>query len=152
MHFPLGADPLLERAVAGYPQYRVRGAFTAQSSGPALSGLSDESAPFAFVSAADRARFGVALTPSSALVATQARFVIKNAAQQVTAYVDLDANGAITLASAPAGGAPQSTVVLQPDGDIELEPAAGRRVVVNGDLEVGHVRYLPAGGGARKNL
>ena len=51
-----------------------------------------------------------------------------------------------------SSGTTLATVMLQASGDISLTPAAGRKVVIAGDLDVGHVSYLPSGGGGKKNL
>jgi hypothetical protein len=45
-----------------------------------------------------------------------------------------------------------ASIVLHPDGRIELTPAAGQRVVVAGDLETEHITYLPAGGFVKQAL
>ncbi len=52
----------------------------------------------------------------------------------------------------PGDGEQLDSAVLHPDGRIEITPAAGRRVVVAGDLEADHVIYLPAGGAVKQTL
>ena len=44
------------------------------------------------------------------------------------------------------------TLTIEANGDIRLSPGAGRRVVITGDLDVEHVRYLPAAGPPKKTL
>ena len=154
---PLGGkdtwgNPQFVPAVANYPQYRVRAAFTAQVDADEFKGLSGESASFEFMSTVENARFGVALTPSSAIDATNVSLLLKNSAQQIIVFIEMDAGGSLTLGNVSASGSPLATVMLQASGDITLTPATGQRVVIAGDLDVAHVSYLPSGGGPKKNL
>jgi hypothetical protein len=49
-------------------------------------------------------------------------------------------------------GSPLASVALLGDGSIRLRPALGRAVIVDGDLEAEHIRYLPIGSSVKQNL
>jgi hypothetical protein len=69
--------------------------------------------------------------------------------------LEIDASGgaaSLTLANFDALGAPLASVTLRADGAISIAPAPGRTIVLAGDLEAEHVRYLPAGGLVKQDL
>jgi hypothetical protein len=131
----------------GYPAYSFRALFTGADE-TAISGPSDS---VSFGSVADRNLMvlgpGDGEKPESA---TQARVLLKDTALQVIGglVVRRDVPGAEVTLSNAAG----ASVVLRPDGAIELRPAAGRGVTVAGDIETERVVYRPAGGGAKQTL
>ncbi|MDB5812215.1 MAG: hypothetical protein JWN94_4337 [Betaproteobacteria bacterium] len=137
-------------SIAHYPQYRVRAVFSAKVEQSEFEGIGAESPAFEFISLTENARFGVGLTPDSPAEATHFKLFLKNAAGQIAGLIEVDADGTVALSNFGGGGL-SASVVLQPDGDIRLSPAAGKRVVIAGDLDVGHVRYESSGGG-KKNL
>lgn len=137
-------------SIAHYPQYRARAVFSAKVGPTEFSGIGAESAAFEFVSMTANARFGVGLTPNSPADATHFTMFLKNAALQIVGSIEVDADGTVALSNFGSGGV-RASVKLQPDGAILLAPAAGKRVVIAGDLDVGHVRYESSGGG-KKNL
>ena len=140
--------PAFSKAVGGYPQYTVRGAFRTTAGGP-VNGPS--SAPFTLAGAADKNLMvvgpGDGETP---LQATQTRVLLKDPGlQEIGALViDRDAPGAVVTIRNAAG----ASVVLRADGGIELHPAAGRELLVAGNLEADYVTYRPAGGGPKRVL
>jgi len=140
--------PAFAKAVGGYPQYTVRGAFRPAIGGP-VAGPS--SAPFTFASASDKNLIvigpGDGETPPQA---TQTRVLLKDPAlQEIGALViDRDAPGAVVTIRNAAG----ASVVLRADGGIELHPAPGQGLLVDGDLEADYVTYRPAGGGPKRVL
>lgn len=140
--------PAFAKAVGGYPQYTVRGAFTPRG-GQAVAGPS--SAPFTMVGAADQNLMVIgAGEDESPTDATQTRLLLKNTAlQEIGALViDRDSPGAVVTIRNAAG----ASVVLRSDGGIEVHPAAGKELLVAGDLEAEHVVYRPAGGGPKRVL
>lgn len=143
-------NPQFAPAVAHYPQYRVRAAFTAKVEQNVFKGMSTDSAAFEFISTRENARFGVGLNPSSPVDATHFRLFLKNAALEVVGAIEVDADRTVGLTNFP-GGAVLASVTLEPNGDITLAPAVGRRVIIAGDLDVGHVIYTGSGG-IKKNL
>jgi hypothetical protein len=146
--------PFITSASGGFPQYRVRGLFRARRGSTEAVGLGPESAPLLFASAMAAARFAATLTPD-AEHPTRAQLTLKNAASRPVALVELDASDghpALTLRSFDGLGSPDASVTLEADGAIVLSPAAGRRVVIAGDLEVERVHYLPASGLPKKTL
>ena len=146
--------PFVAGATGGFPQYRVRGLFRARRGSTDAVGLGPEGAPLLFASATASARFAATLTPD-AEYPTRVQLTLKNAAARPVALVELDASGshpALTLRSFDSAGGPHASATLEADGDIFLSPAAGRRVVITGDLEVERVHYLPASGLPKKTL
>lgn len=115
--------PQLQAAVAHFPQYTVRGALQAKRGATTARGVGVESAPIEFA-----------------------------AASKILEVDTSSGTPVITITNRSSGGAPLARVRLEADGGITLLPMAGRRVVIQGDLEAEHVRYLPAGGGAKADL
>lgn len=140
-------------AVANFPQYRLRGAFQAQRAGDDAFGLGAESPPLAFQSTADLKRFNVELTPDQN-AATHVRLTLVDTARRTRGSIEIDAsgNGVLTLTNFDSGGGTLASITLQADGDVRIVPASGGRVFIAGDLETGHIRYFPAGGGLPKDL
>jgi hypothetical protein len=141
-------------ATGGFPRYGVRGLFHARRGSVEAVGVGPEGGALLFASAAASARFAARLTPD-ADHPTRVQFTLKSAAARSVAQIELDASGgqpALTLRSFDWAGSPLASVTLEADGDIRLTPAAGRRVVIAGDLEVERVRYLPASGLPKKTL
>jgi hypothetical protein len=145
--------PLLEPAIAHFPQYRLRGSFRARRGAVEAFGLGPESAALEFASAlAIVPPFGAELTPDPA-TATRVRLVLRNAAAQAVGALEIDAsagNAMITLQNFDASGAPLASITLQPDGAIRLAPLTNMRVVIAGDLQTGRINYLS--GGAPRDL
>lgn len=141
-------EPQFTKAVSGYPSYTFRAWFAGRSG---ATGLSSPSAPVTFAGVSDRNL--MVLGPAEGERpdrATEARLLLRSQGLQVIGglVVRRDGTGAEVTLSNAAG----ASVVLKPDGSVELRPAASRPVVVAGDLDVGRVTYLPAGGGAKKPL
>lgn len=146
--------PLLAAALGGFPQYRVRGLFRAKRDAIEAAGLGPDSAPLQFLSAEASKRFAATLTPD-ADSATRVQIALRNAGAEAVGLLDIDASGGnavITLRNFDASGNPLAAVMLQDDGSIRLQPAAGRRVIVAGDLEAERITYLPSAGLPKKTL
>lgn len=145
--------PRYAAAQNGVPVYRLRAFASFKRDGGADRGLSAPSADLRFVSAADSQRFTIAFDTGSAADCTTARIQLRNAAKVATGFFELRASGPeVEIASCDAAGNARASVLINAAGDIELRPAAGRGVIVRGDLEAEHVRYLPAGGTVKQNL
>jgi hypothetical protein len=139
--------PQVEAAAPHFPDYRFRGVFRAIRETVEAFGIGPESAPIEFASLVAAPRFAAALTPEPA-VATRVRIMLRNAAADTVGLLEIDASGGnaeVTLANFDAGGAALAAVTLQADGSIRLAPLTGRRVIVTGDFEADHIRYLPDG-------
>lgn len=142
-------QPAFAPAVAGYPSYHFRAYFALPSQHEAAS--SAPSAPVVFVAAGDRDLMVLGPGVGEKLpTATQARLQLKDPGRQVIGGVVIRraTPGAEVTVSNLAG----ASVVLLPDGSIELRPALGQTVAVAGDLEADRVFALPSGGGPRKQL
>ena len=136
-------------AVGGFPQYRFRGRFEIDDGVTYEEVVSAESQAVAFGSVTDRNR--MVLGPAEGErpdTATQARLQLKDAALQLVGGLVIRRGGG--SAEVTVSNSAGASVVLLPDGAIELRPAAGRGVTVAGDLETEHLTYLPAGGGSKK--
>lgn len=143
------ADP------AGFPRYRVRAFVAARRDGHERIALSAPSIDWLFTSAAENARFGVALgADESAQNATRASMQIKSSGLALAAYVEIRTSGgnAVEIANCDAGGGVLARVLLRTDGAIILTPGAGQRMVIEGPVEAGEILYRPAGGGAKRWL
>jgi hypothetical protein len=138
--------PVIQPAIASFPQYHLRGVFRARRGSIDGFGLGPDSAPIQFASAIAASRFAADLTPD-ADTATRARIVLRNGAAQTVGVLDIDASGGntvLTLANFNTAGAPLASITLRADGGIVLTPRGGMNVVVDGDLEANRIRYLPA--------
>lgn len=141
-------DPQFAKAVGGYPSYSFHALFISRAGEVFLSGPSEA---VTFAGVADRNLMvlgpGEGEEPDEA---TEARLLLKNTGLQVIGglVVRRESPGAEVTLSNSAG----ASVVLRPDGSIELRPASGRTVVVAGDLDAERVVYRPAGGGTKRAL
>lgn len=146
--------PLVGAATAHFPQYRLRGVFRARRNGVEARGTGAECAPFEFASLTDARRFDAELRPD-ADGATRVRLILRRAGGGAAGFVEIDASGGnatLTLTNFDTSGSALASVSLLGDGSIRLTPAATKRVVVAGDLETEHIRYLPSTGFAKKDL
>ncbi|HKA79630.1 MAG TPA: hypothetical protein VKD43_06325 [Xanthobacteraceae bacterium] len=145
--------PRYAKAINGQPVYRLRAFAQFTRDGATATGVSAPTADLSFVSAIDNQRFGISFDTETAADCTLARLQIKHPGLQPAGFVELRAAGPeIEIANCDAGGQPIARVLLTASGDIELHPAAGRKVIVQGDLEAERVRYLPAGGAVKQDL
>lgn len=135
------------KARPDFPRYHFRTFFSGESGGTAYEGLSAPTAPIRFVSAMDAMRAGIKVgedqTPEDA---TEITLFLKDAALRVLGSVFIRSEGgsARVEVSNFQAGAQRAVVRLLPNGDIELQPAAGRNVVLAGPLLAGSINYQPA--------
>jgi hypothetical protein len=143
-----------ERAAGGMPRYRLRAFARARRRGVDYAGLSGASVELAFTSSEDGRRFEIELEPEKIKECRRVRLVLKNDSLQEAAWVELRAAGSneVELVNCTVSGAQLARVVLRANGDIRLEPAAGRRIVLGGELDAGLVFYQPQAGGAKRYL
>jgi hypothetical protein len=142
-------QPQFERAVGGFPLYSVRAFFEPTDRSEAL--LSGPSENLAFVGGADRNLMVMGPGDGEELdAATEARVLLKSASLQTIGrlLMERDAPGATVTLDNAAG----ASIVLHRDGRIEITPAPGQPVVVQGDLETERITYRPAGGGVKQTL
>jgi hypothetical protein len=142
-------NPQFAKAAGGYPHYAVRAFFASAQGAEAV--LTGPSATFTFVSTSDKNL--VVMGPGDdeeAADATQARVLLKNTSLQTIGSLQIERSS--PGARVTLGNAAGASIVLHPDGTIELTPAAGQRVVVTSDLETEHIVYLPSGGAVKQTL
>ncbi len=139
-------QPQFAKAAGGYPSYSFRAWFETKDG--TQKALSEPTPNVTFVGVADKNLMvmgpGDGEKPDAA---TQSKILLKNTSLQVIGelLIERDSPGAKVTISNSAG----ASVVLHPDGHIELTPASGQGVVISGDLSVGHVNYESSGGGRR---
>jgi hypothetical protein len=126
------------------PTYSFRAWFESKAG---AAGLSPATAGIGFVAVGDRNL--LVLAPGDgekADNATEARFALRNTALQEigSVLIQRDSPGAQITVSNAAG----ASVVLMPDGAIELRPGPGRRVSVVGELEAEGLYQRIGPGGA----
>jgi hypothetical protein len=140
--------PTFVKASLGYPQYTVGGTF--RTTAGAL-GEGPQSAPITFASASDRNLVQLGAGDGEQLdSATVARLLLRDPALHVIGGLTvLRATPGATVRLENSAGA---AVVIQADGSIEVIPAPGKGVRIAGDVETEHIRYLPAGGGLKRDL
>lgn len=141
------------KAAGGEPRYRLRAYVRFTRDGVDYAGLSAPSDELAFVSGLDNQRFVVDMKPDAKQTDT-VMLALKNASLAIAGYLKISTPGgqAVEVASCDAAGNPLAVMQLAADGSIHLRPAAGRTIVLEGDLEAQHVRYQPAAGGPAKDL
>jgi hypothetical protein len=142
------------KAVSGSPRYRVRAFALARRDGVDYRGLGAASLDLEFASLADTQRFAVDLDTDDAQTCRRVRLMLKDAGLSEAGYVEIRAAAGqeVEIANCAPGGAVRARIVLEESGDIRLEPASGRRIVLGGMLEAELIRYQPQGGGAKETL
>jgi hypothetical protein len=143
-------------AMNDFPQYFTRAFFAGTVQGIVSSGLSAPSTSVRFVRVADTMLAGVEVGDDEEPAnATVIRMFLRFPEKRNIALVQLTRSGSdgqIEIATVDAGGTQKAVVRLLANGDIELKPAPGRRVVVSGELETETILYTPAGGGSKRLL
>jgi hypothetical protein len=135
------------------PRYRLRAYGRFKRDDGDYAGLSVPSAEISFVSAADSRRFSIDMQPDPD-TAQEVTLVLKNASLAKAGYVKISTTGGqvVEIGNLDPSGAPLALVQLAADGSILLQPAAGKKIVLQGDLEAQRIRYQPSGGGAAADL
>lgn len=142
-------NPQFAKAAAGYPLYSFRGVFVAkEAADPTLGDPSDN---VTFVSGSDKNLVAIGPGEDEELdAATIARLLLKDASLSEIGQVLIERiGGSARVTISNSAGA---TVTLESDGSIQLAPAAGKSVVVSGNLDADRITYLPGGGGSRQTL
>jgi hypothetical protein len=142
-------QPQFAKAKSGYPSYSFRAWFATKDGTDKK--LSDPTDNLQFVGSSDKNLMVVGPgDDEKPEEATQSRVQLKDTSLNVIGQllIERDSPGARVTVSNAAG----ASVVLHPDGHIELKPAAGKNVVVSGDLETERITYQPSGGGPKREL
>jgi len=149
-------DAAFDKPTGGVTGYFVRAWITASRAGTDYSGVSAPTADFTFVSAVDNQRFGILLTPKDGQgrQANQARLQLKNASQLPVGWIEIRTTTGqeVEIFKCYGSGAKLSSVLLADDGSIHLTPAAGKEIVLEGNLLAKRVRYEAAANGALTEL
>lgn len=142
-------------ASGGAPTYFVRALVKAKA-GPQDSALSAPSAAFTFIDEAANSRFVTQFdTPGTKPdAAHKVRMQLKGDALQAAGYLEIRAQPSFELeiANCDAAGNVLAKVLLLASGEIRLTPAAGSKVIIEGDAETQRIFYAPDGGGAKRWL
>ncbi len=146
--------PRFDKAGNGGPAYRLRAFAQARRQSVDHYGLSDASASLLFTSATDKQRFSVDLDTGSNRDCRRVRLLLKNASLRTAGYLEIrsDSGQEIEIANFTASGAKLASIVLENNGDIRLDPASGRNIVLGSTLEAQRIRYQPLAGGPKKIL
>jgi hypothetical protein len=146
-------QPRFAKAAGGAPTYRLRAYARFKREGAEYEGLGAPSAPLAFVSGLENQPFTIEMLPDPQ-APQRVSIKLKNAALAPAGYLEIRAAGGqeVEIANCSASGAKLAEVLLAADGSIRLTPAAGRKIVLAGDLDAQRIRYLPAGGGGAQDL
>lgn len=149
-----GGGPRYITAQNGAPAYRVRAFVQARQNGVEHIGLGPQSPDLHFVSLADSQRFAVQLDTGDAQNCQEVKLMLKNSALNAAGYLQIRTTGGqeVVIANCTPGGAPHARITLMDNGDIRLEPASGRNIVLAGTLEAERINYQPAGGAGRQTL
>lgn len=140
--------PVFSAGVGGFPSYTFAGVFVTHDGELGVSGTSPA---VSFVPVTDRNLMvvgpGDGEKPEKA---TKTRVQLRSTSLAILGglVIERATPGAEVTLSNSAG----ASVVLRPDGSIEVCPAAGRSVIVAGDLETEKVTYRPADGSPKKTL
>jgi hypothetical protein len=142
------------KVTAGQPRYVLRASAELKRGIDEYSGLSAASEEITFVGAADNQRFGVELEPPKAREAVRARMQLRDASRTPVGWLEIRTQGGreVEIVKCDDGGNPLSSVLLADDGSIHLRPAAGREIVLEGDLRARRVRYEPYASGVLTEL
>jgi hypothetical protein len=143
-----------EVASGGAPRYRLRTCALFKRDGAEFSGLSGPSAELAFVEGLQSQRFKVTMDPDDVQQAQEVTIALKNASLADAGYLKISTRSGqqVEIANCDASGVKLASVLLAADGTIHLKPAAGKKIVLEGDLEAQRIRYQPSGGGAATDL
>jgi len=126
---------------AGINSYFFRTWFQAPFAGSAISGLSAPSALVKFIAGPDAAQAGVKLQPQDAPVEIQ--LFVRDPNRQLIGSVHLSndsGQGKIEVSNSTG-----AVVRITKDGDIEIQPASGRNIVLGGTLQAQNISYVPVG-------
>ncbi len=146
--------PKIVKAIGGSPSYRLRALVRAHRDGGDYLGSSPPSADLVFASLADTQRFTVSLDTGDAQTCQRVTIQLKDSGLSPVGLVEIRNTGGreVEIANRSPGGALRARILLLDSGDIQLEPAAGRNVVLAGTLEAQRVNYQPQVGGPRRTL
>ncbi len=146
--------PKIAKAIGGSPSYRLRALVRAHHDGAEYLGLSPPSADLVFLSLADTQRFAVSLDTGDAQTCRKVTIQLKDAGLSPVGLVEIHDTGGreVVIANLGPGGAPRARILLLDNGDIQLEPAPGRSIVLAGTLEAQRIDYQPFAGGPRQTL
>jgi len=143
-----------DKAAGGEPRYRLRAYAQFKRDGADYAGLSEPSGELAFVSGLENQRFGIEMEPEDSQQTARARVQLKNASLAPAGYLEIRTIGGqeVEIVNCDASGAKLASVLLAADGTIRLQPAAGKKIVLEGDLEAQRIRYQQSSGAGTADL
>jgi hypothetical protein len=140
-------DDQFAKAAPLFPQYFFRAYFATDLNGVSFTGLSGPTAPIRFISAQDAILAGVTIgedeTPENA---TELTVFLRDAGRQLIGSFQIFRDGGSSRIeiSNRQFGSQRAVIRLLPSGDIEIEPEAGREVIVRGPINGDRIFYQPA--------
>jgi hypothetical protein len=151
-----GDAKVYKAAENGTPSYFARGLVKTGRGEAEETTLGPASAAFTFVDDNANSRFTAQFDSPSTKPdqASKVRMQLKGSGLQPAGYLEIrtQPNFEVEIANCDASGNVLAKVLLVASGEIRLAPAAGARVVIDGDVEANRVMYAPSGGGATQWL
>ncbi|HEU5407730.1 MAG TPA: hypothetical protein VFU48_08170 [Nitrospira sp.] len=135
------------KAAPLFPQYFFRAYFAATRNGDSYSGLSGATSPIRFISALDAIRAGVKVgdgeTPENA---TEVSLFLRDASRQFIGTIQIfsDSGSARIEISNRDSGAQKAVIRMLANGDVEIRPAAGRNIIMDGPIHADRIFYQPS--------
>jgi hypothetical protein len=130
------------------PAYFVRSSFSSADTNAGVSGLSVPSAPFEFLTFADAVLGGLAFGENEKPEnATEIKILLRGPGRKLIGSLEIKNVGneaQIELANRDGSGAPRALIRLLPDGDVLIQPAAGKSLLVLGPLNADRIVFQPA--------
>jgi len=134
----------------GGASYRLRAFALIKDADVSYLGLGPESAGIVFVKTMGQENFKFEFDTDGPKDCREVVIRLSDGANRVGYLKISAANRQVEVASCDAGGVPRAKLVLNSSGDIEIQPSG--KLIVQGDLEAGRIRYQPAAGGAKRDL
>jgi hypothetical protein len=132
---------------SGFPQYFFRAYFGSNDKIGDFSGLSSPSLALRFTNILDAIRAGIAVgeeeTPANA---TEIQLFLRNSNLQTIGSVVIstldDTSTKVEISNFNGFGTQQAVIRLLSDGDVEIQPAPGKKVKVLGLMETQQISYI----------
>lgn len=140
-----------KRFVPGGFAYQLRVFALIRNAGVVYLGLGAASEDILFVETMGQELFKIEFdSANGAKDCSEAKIRLLDAARNPVGYVLLNAvNRQVKVTSCDSAGTVRASLLLTSTGAIEV---TGTRLIVHGNLEAEHIRYLPIGGGSKRDL
>jgi hypothetical protein len=137
------------KSTGGFPQYFFRAVFSSKDAPELVVGPPSDNVNFVALAEKSRLVIGPG-TDEKAESATIARMILNNPSFDPIGSIEIESESGsskITISNSA-----HASVILHSNGQIELKPGGGQRVVINADLEADHIFCKHGGGSTRDQL